>query len=179
MLEPYTDDSLICIGLQMQQGYVGFYDLEQDTKHKDKYEFILNSDCFNEWYKKDITELKEKIEEQQAIITHFEEECKEKLDTFDKAEIEAINIIYEEKGFDGVIEYSRQKLYDYGVVKEKNGLVMMATGGWSDNEDYLHCLNHLLSNFGRNHYVGYLRGGAFYYSKDKYNVRTEIVVIDV
>ena len=118
------------------------------------------------------------LNEQQATITHLEEECKEKLDTFDKAEIEAINTIYEEKGFDGVIEYSRQKLYDYGVVKEKNGLVMMATGGWSDNEDYLYCLNHLLSNFGRNHYVGYLRGGAFYYSKDKYNIRTEIVVID-
>lgn len=118
------------------------------------------------------------MNEQQATISHLEEECKEKLDTFDKAEIEAINIIYEEKGFDGVIEYSRQKLYDYGVVKEKNGLVMMATGGWIDNEEYLYCLNHLLSNFGRNHYVGYLRGGAFYYSKDKYNVRTEIVVIE-
>lgn len=118
------------------------------------------------------------LNEQQATITHLEEECKEKLDTFDKAEIEAINIIYEEKGFDGVIEYSRQKLYNYGAIKEKNGLVMMATGGWSDNEDYLYCLNHLLSNFGRNHYVGYLRGGAFYYSKDKYNIRTEIVVID-
>lgn len=118
------------------------------------------------------------LNEQQVTITRLEEECKEKLDTFDKAEIEVINIIYKEKGFDGVIEYSRQKLYDYGVVKEKNGLVMMATGSWSDNEDYLYCLNHLLSNFGRNHYVGYLRGGAFYYSKDKYNVRTEIVVID-
>lgn len=118
------------------------------------------------------------LNEQQATITHLEEECKEKLDTFDKAEIEAINIIYEEKGFDGVIEYSRQKLYNYGTIKEKNSLVMMATGGWSDNEDYLYCLNHLLSNFGRNHYVGYLRGGAFYYSKDKYNVRTEIVVVD-
>ena len=123
-------------------------------------------------------ELERYIDEQQATITHLEEECKEKLDTFDKAEIEAINIIYEEKGFDGVIEYSRQKLYNYGAIKEKNGLVMMATGGWSDNEDYLYCLNHLLSNFGRNHYVGYLRGGAFYYSKDKYNIRTEIVVID-
>lgn len=118
------------------------------------------------------------LNEQQSTITHLEEECKEKLDTFDKAEIEAINIIYEEKGFDGVIEYSRQKLYDCGVVKEKNGLVMMATGGWIDNEEYLYCLNHWLSNFGRNHYVGYLRGGAFYYSKDKYNVRTEIVVIE-
>lgn len=125
-----------------------------------------------------LEEVCEKLNEQQATITRLEEECKEKLDTFDKAEIEVINIIYKEKGFDGVIEYSRQKLYDYGVVKEKNGLVMMATGGWSDNEDYLYCLNHLLSNFGRNHYVGYLRWGAFYYSKDKYNVRTEIVVID-
>ena len=72
MLEPYTDDSLICIGLQMQQGYVGFFDLEQDTKHKDKYEFVLNSVCFNEWYKKDITELKEKIEEQQATIEMYQ-----------------------------------------------------------------------------------------------------------
>ena len=74
MLEPYTDDSLICIGLQMQQGYVGFFDLEQDTRHKDKYEFVLNSDCFNEWYKKDIAELKEKIGEQQATISVLKEE---------------------------------------------------------------------------------------------------------
>lgn len=74
MLEPYTDDSLICIGLQMQQGYVGFFDLEQDTKYKDKYVFVLNSDCFNEWYKKDITELKEKIVEQQATISQLKEE---------------------------------------------------------------------------------------------------------
>ena len=73
-------------------------------------------------------ELVDLLNEQQATITHLEEECKEKLDTFDKAEIEAINIIYEEKGFDGVIEYSRQKLYNYGAIKEKNGLVMMATG---------------------------------------------------
>ena len=71
MLEPYTDDSLICMGLQMQQGYVGFFDLEQDTKHKDKYVFVLNSDCFNEWYKKDIAELKEKIDEQQITIENL------------------------------------------------------------------------------------------------------------
>lgn len=126
----------------------------------------------------DSYEVVDLLNEQQATINKLKEECKEKLDTFDKAEIEAINIIYEEKGFDGVIEYSRQKLYICGAVKEKNGLVMMATGGWSDNEDYLYCLNHFLSNFGRNHYVGYLLGGAFYYSKDKYNVRTEIMVID-
>lgn len=76
-----------------------------------------------------IKEYAKRYEEQQATISHLEEECKEKLDTFDKAEIEAINIIYEEKGFDGVIEYSRQKLYDYGVVKEKNGLVGITFNG--------------------------------------------------
>ena len=162
---------------------------------------ISNGECkFSLWERKeDAQKVCNYLNEQQVTIKQLEsdkaiaedyanifekenvklrKECKEKLDTFDKAEIEAINIIYEEKGFDGVIEHSRQKLYDYGVVKEKNGLVMMATGGWSDNEYYLYCLNHLFSNFGRNHYVGYLRGGAFYYSKDKYNVRTEIVVID-
>lgn len=131
-----------------------------------------------EWYAPCEDSLLSLLNEFDERIKELEVECRDKLDTFDKAEIEAINIIYEEKGFDGVIGYSRQKLYDYGAVKEKNGLVMMVTGGWSDNEDYLYCLNHLLSNFGRNHYVGYLRGGAFYYSKDKYNVRTEIVVID-
>ena len=83
MLEPYTDDSLICIGLQMQQGYVGFFDLEQDTKHKDKYVFVLNSDCFNEWYKKDITELKEKIGEQQATINHLKQELEEYKENWD------------------------------------------------------------------------------------------------
>lgn len=74
MLEHYPDDSLICIGLQMQQGYVGFFDLEQDTKDEDKYRFILNSDCFNKWYKEDIEELKEKINEQQSIISILKKE---------------------------------------------------------------------------------------------------------
>lgn len=90
-------------------------------------------------------------------------------------EISILNNIYEEQGFDGVIDYAKVKLYNCGAVKERNGLIMMATGGWSENEEFLDCLNHMMSNFGRKHYVGYLRGGAFYYSKEEHNCDTEIV----
>lgn len=124
-----------------------------------------------------VEKLEDLLNEQDKRIMELEKECVDKLDMLDRVEIGTINLIYEEKGFNGIIEYSKQKLSTCGTVQQKNGLVMMATGGWSDNEDYLYCLNHVLSNFGRNHYVGYLLGGAFYYSKDKYDSKFEIMKI--
>lgn len=61
LLEPYEDTALICFGVHLQQGYVGFYDIEHDTKTKkdNKFEFILKSNALDEWYKEDIQELKE------------------------------------------------------------------------------------------------------------------------
>ena len=100
------------------------------------------------------------------------EQLKKRLDelkTYDKeefAEVEHINDIYKEKGFCGVITYAKDKLQYYGVVKEvEKGLWVMVTGGWSDNEFWLNCLNNPISIFGMKHYRGYLRGGAFYYTE--------------
>lgn len=77
-----------------------------------------------------------------------------------------INHIYKTEGFQGVIKYAKDKLQQYGVVKEvEKGLWVMITGGWSDNEFWLNCLNNPISIFGMKHYRGYLRGGAFYYTE--------------
>ena len=78
-----------------------------------------------------------------------------------------INRIYKTEGFQGVINYAKDKLQEYGAVKEvEKGLWVMITGGWSDNEFWLSCLNHPVSWFGMKHYRGYLRGGAFYYTEE-------------
>ena len=81
-----------------------------------------------------------------------------------------INAIYKKEGFEGVIEYAKDKLHEYGVVKEiEKGLWVMVTGGWSDNEFWLDCLNSPASWFGMKHYRAYERGGAFYYTKKPYD----------
>ena len=78
-----------------------------------------------------------------------------------------INDIYKEKGFNGVIEYAKDKLQQYGAVKEiEKGLWVMVTGGWSDNEFWIDCLNSPISRFGMVHYCAYERGGAFYYTEE-------------
>ena len=78
-----------------------------------------------------------------------------------------INHIYTTEGFQGVIKYAKDKLQQYGAVKEvEKGLWVMITGGWSDNEFWLSCLNHPVSIFGMKHYCAYERGGAFYYTEE-------------
>ena len=77
-----------------------------------------------------------------------------------------INRIYKIDGFQGVIDYAKDKLHEYGAVKEvEKGLWVMITGGWSDNEFWLNCLNSLTSIFAMKHYCAYKRGGAFYYTE--------------
>ena len=90
-------------------------------------------------------------------------------------EVYRINDIYKEKGFRGVIEYTKDRLQEYGAVKEiEKGLWVMVTGGWSDNEFWIHCLNNPASLFCMKHYCAYERGGAFYYTEkphDKIEIR--------
>lgn len=79
-------------------------------------------------------------------------------------ETKRINHIYKTEGFKGVIECAKDKLQNYGAVKEvEKGLWVMVTGGWSDNEFWLDSLNN--SVFGMKHYCAYERGGAFYYTE--------------
>ena len=88
----------------------------------------------------------------------------------DRIEIEHINTIYKELGFEGVIDYAKDKLSEFGAVREvEEGLWLMATGGWSDHEHWLSCLNDVtcIMNF-RGHYRASTRGGGFYYTKEPY-----------
>ena len=93
----------------------------------------------------------------------------DELRTIDKEkdiEVEHINNIYKEFGFKGLIDYAKEKLYNFGTVREvEEGLWLLATGGWSDNEFWLDCLNNPVSMFGMKHYCAYERGGAFYYTE--------------
>ena len=84
-------------------------------------------------------------------------------------EVDSLNNLYKNHGFEGVINYAKVRLQNYGGVKEENDLICMYTGGWSDNEFFIHCLNFLTSIFANKHYVGYLRGGAFYYSPEPHD----------
>ena len=109
-----------------------------------------------------LNEVTEQNEQLQKALHDFKAYADEEF-----KEVEQINSIYKKKGFNGVIDYAKDKLYYYGAVKEvEKGLWVMVTGGWSDNEFFIDCLNHLISNFGRLHYRAYERGGAFYYTEE-------------
>lgn len=75
------------------------------------------------------------------------------------------NIYTNGGGFYGVLEEIEDKLHIGRVTKKGNGLYQITTGGWSDDEELLYSLMSFLSRFGRNHYVGKLRGGAFYFAE--------------
>ena len=76
-----------------------------------------------------------------------------------------INGIYDQYGFEGVIDYVERRL-EYGeVTKTQEGLYRIITRGWSEDE----CLIDDLINPGsyfRRHYVGYICGGAFYFAEN-------------
>lgn len=84
-------------------------------------------------------------------------------------EVEHINNIYNKIGFNGIIEYAKEKLACYGAVREVDkGLWLMATGGWSDNEFWLDCLNQWNCIFSSKHLRATTPGGGFYYSETPY-----------
>lgn len=81
---------------------------------------------------------------------------------------EHFNSIYASEGFYGVIEEVDSKL-EYGSVEDKgDGLFCVTTGGWSDDEEILDSLTSFLSIFGYKHYVGRLRGGAYYFYEERF-----------
>ena len=63
LLEPYDDNTNIVFGVNLQQGYTGFYDLTQDTNYSNSEKVILTSKALDKWYKEDIDELKEDLRE--------------------------------------------------------------------------------------------------------------------
>lgn len=84
-------------------------------------------------------------------------------------EIEHINNIYKEFGFKGIIDYAKDKLQNYGAVREvDNGLWLLATGGWSDNEFWLDCLLNWNFMYAKGYYRATTSGGGYYYSETPY-----------
>ena len=99
----------------------------------------------------------------------------EKYYDMQREQIEEFNKIYKEFGFKGIIEEVEDRL-TYGKVTEKEpGLYQITTAGFSDDEFLVNDLTHILSMFGYNHYVGYLRGGAYYFSEEKHDDSIKIV----
>ena len=80
--------------------------------------------------------------------------------------IDIFNMIYDKYGFYDVIKEVEDRL-EYGSVMKINGLYRISTAGYSNDEDICHALTHILCRFSK-HYVGYIRGGAFYFCEDKY-----------
>lgn len=89
--------------------------------------------------------------------------------------VQFLNRMYDEKGFDGIVEMLKSEISNYGKVKEHdNGLYEFITGGWSDNEYLLGMLNHPLSKFSK-HYVGWLRGGSWGFAENYDGYRFDVV----
>lgn len=116
-----------------------------------------------------------KIEKEYKSILAENEELKEIIEDIsgmDKEtdiEMQHINNIYKKHGFKGVIEYAKDKLQTFGAVREVDeGLWLFATGGWSDNEHWLHSLKEWSFIYGRGHYCATTTGGGYYYSEEPY-----------
>lgn len=111
-----------------------------------------------------LNELSEENEHLKETINELRDMDKEK-----DIEIEHINNIYKEFGFKGIIDYAKDKLQCYGTVREvDNGLWLLATGGWSDNEFWLNCLLNWNFMYAKRHYRATTRGGGYYYTENPY-----------
>ena len=89
--------------------------------------------------------------------------------------IDIFNMIYDKYGFHDVIQEVEDRL-QYGTVTKINGLYRISTAGHSNDEDICHALINILCRFNK-HYCGYIRGGAFYFSEEKY-ANVEMVKVE-
>lgn len=79
--------------------------------------------------------------------------------------VDKFNDIYDKSGFDCVVACVADNL-QYGYIERKtDDLIKITTGGWSNDEHLIHSLISIPCMFGYKHYVGYLRGGAYYFSR--------------
>lgn len=89
------------------------------------------------------------------------------------------NEIYREHGFKAVIQEIDNILEYGGVNSNGDGIYCITTGGWSDDEYLINWLISPESELGRKHYIGYLRGGAYYFSEqDYYDSNVDIVSLN-
>lgn len=85
--------------------------------------------------------------------------------------IKLYNKIYIEKGYNGITRALKRDLEFGEITFLSDNLIRVTTGGWSDDEEILLSLTSFLSRFGHNHYVGKLRGGAFYFAEQMESTR--------
>ena len=133
---------------------------------KDNGQPLLECDCV------------EDVQMVKNLLNELHEENKELKETIDELriidkekdiEVEHINNIYNAFGFKGLMDYAKDKLYNFGTVREvEDGLWLLATGGWSDNEFWLDCLLHWNFMYGKGHYRATTSGGGYYYSEKPY-----------
>ena len=79
--------------------------------------------------------------------------------------IKFYNRVYQEEGYNGIIRALKQGLEFGEITFLSDNLLQVTTGGWSDDEEILLSLTSFESMFGHNHYIGELRGGAFYFAE--------------
>lgn len=133
-------------------------DLKQEFKKKNEEQRRINGMC-----KQLLKENNQLRHENNQLINQLNFKT---LDDDDMVLIKRLNNIYDNKGFDGVVDYAMSQLCGGGFVREENGLIRMVTAGWSENEGFMYCLNHFMSKF-HYHLVCTQPGGAFYYSPGK------------
>ena len=124
--------------------------------------------CFLEPQAEPIVKLLNELHEENKEL----KETIDELRTIDKEkdiEVAHINNIYKAFGFKGLMDYAKDKLYNFGTVREvEEGLWLLATGGWSDNEFWLDCLLDWSFMYAKGHYRATTRGGRYYYSEKPY-----------
>lgn len=75
------------------------------------------------------------------------------------------NKVYQEKGYHGVIRRLKDDL-EYGDISfPSDNILRVTTAGWSDDEEILDSFTYFTSRFGHFHYIGKIRGGAFYFAE--------------
>lgn len=142
-------------------------DLKQEFKKKNEEQRRINGMC-----KQLLKENNQLRYENNMLINQLNFKT---LDDDDMVLIKRLNNIYDNEGFDGVVGYAMSQLCGGGFVREENGLICMVTAGWSENEGFMYCLNHVMSKF-HYHLVCTKPGGAFYYSPDKWDSDYEIEI---
>ena len=135
-------------------------DFKQEFKKKNEEQRRINGMC-----KQLLKENNQLRHENNQLINQLNFKT---LDDDDMVLIKRLNNIYDNEGFDGVVDYAKSQLCSGGLVREENGLICMVTAGWSENELFMYNLNHFMSKF-HYHLVCTKPGGAFYYSPGKYD----------
>ena len=79
--------------------------------------------------------------------------------------VEYYNQIYATHGFQGVIQAVENELHIGRVIRKPNQIVCITTGGWSEDEEIIDTIIDILSKFGQFHYIGNIRGGAYYFAE--------------